>query len=312
MARIAPRPADTRGRGRRIADTDSRDRRPATSSSPSAARRPTATCSPRPPSNGAAPGRRAGARRRRAQIVVDDVVTRSAPSPPRSSARARSRRLRIVGITGSNGKTTTKNLLRAVLERGRATVSPRSSFNNEVGAPLTMLASTRRHAVPRRRDGRERRRRDRPPHPDGKPDVGVVLKVGLAHAGEFGGIEATRGEDRDGERPPGRGASPCSTSTIRGRRDGRHAGPRRVVRTRTAPPSSDRHRSTACGTTFTLHLPDGSACARVQSGARRAPRHERPRCGAAAPGSGVASTSSRHRGARRGALAHGAEPGATV
>ena len=51
--------------------------------------------------------------------------------------------LRIVGITGSNGKTTTKNLLARILEDEGETVAPKASFNNEVGAPLTMLRVTR-------------------------------------------------------------------------------------------------------------------------------------------------------------------------
>jgi UDP-N-acetylmuramoyl-tripeptide--D-alanyl-D-alanine ligase len=51
-------------------------------------------------------------------------------------AAARDRgRLQIVGITGSNGKTTTKNMLARILEAEGETVAPRGSFNNEVGAP---------------------------------------------------------------------------------------------------------------------------------------------------------------------------------
>ena len=47
--------------------------------------------------------------------------------------------LTVVGITGSNGKTTTKNMLQAILEQHGPTVTPVKSFNNEVGAPMTML-----------------------------------------------------------------------------------------------------------------------------------------------------------------------------
>ena len=75
------------------------------------------------------------------------------PSPRSPTSRARSWRacamrgdLRVVGITGSNGKTTTKNLLARILEREGETVSPKASFNNEVGAPLTMLRVTDDHA----------------------------------------------------------------------------------------------------------------------------------------------------------------------
>ncbi|MBN9200834.1 MAG: UDP-N-acetylmuramoylalanyl-D-glutamate--2,6-diaminopimelate ligase, partial [Microbacterium chocolatum] len=74
------------------------------------------------------------------QIVVADAVTALADLARAVVADVRERGdLRIVGITGSNGKTTTKNLLARILEGEGETVSLRSSFNNEVGAPLTML-----------------------------------------------------------------------------------------------------------------------------------------------------------------------------
>src|SRR5690606_32507185 len=50
--------------------------------------------------------------------------------------------LRVVAITGSNGKTTTKNMVREILGRVGQTVAPEGSFNNYVGAPLSMLGVT--------------------------------------------------------------------------------------------------------------------------------------------------------------------------
>jgi UDP-N-acetylmuramoyl-tripeptide--D-alanyl-D-alanine ligase len=99
--------------------------------------------------------------------------------------------LRIVGITGSNGKTTTKNLLARILEGAGETISPRASFNNEVGAPLTMLrvGHTTRFLVSEfgaSAPGEIARLAGLV-----EPDLGVVLMVGMAHAGGFGGIEAT-------------------------------------------------------------------------------------------------------------------------
>ncbi|HET6673030.1 MAG TPA: UDP-N-acetylmuramoyl-tripeptide--D-alanyl-D-alanine ligase [Agromyces sp.] len=126
------------------------------------------------------------------QIVVGDTVDALGALATEVVRRVRSLgALRIVGVTGSNGKTTTKNLLRAVLERVGPTVAARASFNNEVGAPITMLeldddtrflvAEMGASAVG------EIARLVRM----ARPDVGIVLKVGLAHAGEFGGIEQT-------------------------------------------------------------------------------------------------------------------------
>jgi UDP-N-acetylmuramoyl-tripeptide--D-alanyl-D-alanine ligase len=131
------------------------------------------------------------------QVVVADSVlalgsfATEVVSRVRAGAPSDDVRLRVVGITGSNGKTTTKNLLRTILERHGETVAPRDSFNNEVGAPLTMLkltASSRYLVAEMGASGKgEITRLIRM----AKPDVGVVLTVGLAHAGEFGGIETT-------------------------------------------------------------------------------------------------------------------------
>lgn len=126
------------------------------------------------------------------QIVVDDVVTALADLARDVVARVRATGdLRIVGITGSNGKTTTKNLLARILRDEGATVSPRASFNNEVGAPLTMLRVTEDTRFLVSEFGASAP--GAIAHLAGlvTPDIGVVLMVGMAHAGGFGGIEST-------------------------------------------------------------------------------------------------------------------------
>jgi len=95
-------------------------------------------------------------------------------------------RLQVVAVTGSNGKTTTKNMLLAILSAQGPTVAPLGSFNNEVGAPISMLRvvpDTRFLVVEMGADAVG----------DvaklvsvADPDVGIVLKVGLAHVGKFG------------------------------------------------------------------------------------------------------------------------------
>ncbi len=127
------------------------------------------------------------------QIIVDDTLTALADLARFVVARVRSRgRLSVVGITGSNGKTTTKNLLRAVLEATGPTIAPPGSFNNQVGAPLSMLSvdfDTRYLVIEMGASGvGDIARIVR----IAKPDIAVVLTVGLAHAGEFGGIEQTK------------------------------------------------------------------------------------------------------------------------
>lgn len=99
--------------------------------------------------------------------------------------------LKIIGVTGSNGKTTTKNMLREVLSTAGSTIAPEESFNNEVGAPYSMLKveeKTRFLVVEMGAGGPGTIRYLAEMC---KPDIGIELKVGLAHAGEFGGISET-------------------------------------------------------------------------------------------------------------------------
>ncbi|QQD77339.1 UDP-N-acetylmuramoyl-tripeptide--D-alanyl-D-alanine ligase [Curtobacterium sp. YC1] len=125
--------------------------------------------------------------------LAHDVVARvRASTADRVDDAGNPAPLRVVGITGSNGKTSTKNMLRTILEQQGATIAPQGSFNNHVGAPISMLRitdDTRFLVVEMGASGVG--------HiaklvSIAEPDVGVVLKVGLAHAGEFGGIEATQ------------------------------------------------------------------------------------------------------------------------
>ncbi|MEO8261707.1 MAG: UDP-N-acetylmuramoyl-tripeptide--D-alanyl-D-alanine ligase [Pseudolysinimonas sp.] len=126
-------------------------------------------------------------------LVVADGVATLAALARLVVARVRAGgRLRVVAITGSNGKTTTKNLLRAVLQGEGETVAPPGSFNNHVGAPISMLGVD---------DTTEFLIVEMGASHVGEiarlisivtPDVGVVLKVGLAHAGEFGGVEGVQ------------------------------------------------------------------------------------------------------------------------
>jgi UDP-N-acetylmuramoyl-tripeptide--D-alanyl-D-alanine ligase len=94
----------------------------------------------------------------------------------------------IAGITGSVGKTTTKDLAAQLIEQLGPTVAPYGSFNNEIGHPLTVLraAQDTRYLVlelSARGAGHIAALCEIAP-----PVLGVVLRVGLAHAGEFGGL----------------------------------------------------------------------------------------------------------------------------
>ena len=99
--------------------------------------------------------------------------------------------LKVVGITGSNGKTTTKNMLRAILSQVGPTIAPIESYNNEVGAPISVLKINRETKFLVAELGAGGPGSIAYLAKITKPDVAVELKVGMAHAGEFGGIETT-------------------------------------------------------------------------------------------------------------------------
>lgn len=126
------------------------------------------------------------------QLIVADGLDALAALAREVVSRVRARgQLRVIGVTGSNGKTTTKNLVRAILEAEGPTVAPEGSFNNQVGAPISMLRideNTRFLIVEMGASGPGEIARL---VSIARPEIGVVLKVGLAHAGEFGGIEVT-------------------------------------------------------------------------------------------------------------------------
>lgn len=100
-------------------------------------------------------------------------------------------RLKVIGITGSNGKTSTKNMLRTVLQNFGNTIAPIESYNNEVGAPISMLKADFDTDYLVAELGAGGPGSIRYLAEMCEPDIGVVLKVGLAHVGEFGGIEST-------------------------------------------------------------------------------------------------------------------------
>jgi len=126
-------------------------------------------------------------------LIVPDGVTALADLARLVVARVRAGgRLRVIGITGSNGKTTTKNLLNAILSAEGPTVAPAGSFNNHVGAPITMLRVDESTDYLISEMGASGAGEIARLVGIAMPDISVVLKVGLAHAGGFGGIEATQ------------------------------------------------------------------------------------------------------------------------
>ena len=128
-------------------------------------------------------------------VLVEDTVValgalaRTHLAGLRQGAVDRGERLTVVAMTGSVGKTTTKDLTRQLLAASGPTVAPRASFNNEIGLPLTVLEadeSTRYLVLEMGASGSG--------HiaylTDIAPlDAAAVLMIGHAHMGGFGSIE---------------------------------------------------------------------------------------------------------------------------
>lgn len=98
----------------------------------------------------------------------------------------RDRGMVTLGVTGSSGKTSTKDLLAQILPGAGATISPPGSFNNELGTPLTACGVDSRTRFLITEMGARGLGHIRHLCSIVPPDIAVVLNVGTAHLGEFG------------------------------------------------------------------------------------------------------------------------------
>ena len=106
-------------------------------------------------------------------------------------------KLPVVGLTGTNGKTTTKNLIEAVLSAKFKVTATKGNLNNDIGVPLSLLSITPETEIAVIEMGAN--------HPDdiaklvkvSQPDYGLITNVGKAHLlgfGSFEGVKAAKGE----------------------------------------------------------------------------------------------------------------------
>lgn len=103
----------------------------------------------------------------------------------------------VIGLTGTNGKTTTKNLIAAVLSKKYRVTATEGNLNNDIGVPLSLLKITEETEIAVIEMGAN--------HPDdiaklvkvSQPDYGLITNVGKAHLlgfGSFEGVKAAKGE----------------------------------------------------------------------------------------------------------------------
>jgi UDP-N-acetylmuramoyl-tripeptide--D-alanyl-D-alanine ligase len=95
----------------------------------------------------------------------------------------------VVAITGSAGKTSTKDLLAAILRRGRRVAASARSFNNELGVPLTLFNAPNDTDITVVEMGARGAGHIAHLCTLARPTIGIVTNVGLAHTAEFGTID---------------------------------------------------------------------------------------------------------------------------
>jgi UDP-N-acetylmuramoyl-tripeptide--D-alanyl-D-alanine ligase len=122
-------------------------------------------------------------------LLVNDVLTAL-----QNLARHHRRQLNIpvIGLTGTNGKTTTKELINAVLSRRFNTYSTQGNLNNHIGVPLTVLSINSKHEAAVIEMGANHQKEIGLLCTISQPTHGLITNVGKAHLEGFGGVEGVR------------------------------------------------------------------------------------------------------------------------
>ena len=120
------------------------------------------------------------------QVVVEDT-RRALGDLGRAWRRAAG--CKVVGVTGSNGKTTVKEMLAAILARVAPSLSTQGNLNNDIGVPLTLLQLDARHRFAVVEMGASHAGEIAYLASLAEPDVGVVTNAGPAHLEGFGSID---------------------------------------------------------------------------------------------------------------------------
>lgn len=130
-----------------------------------------------------------------AVVAPADAVVLTAPDPLEAlqdlaTAWRRALGAQVIGITGSTGKTSTKDVLRAMLAPHRRTVATRENFNTEIGLPLTVLAAPPDTEVLVLEMAMRGAGQIAELARIAEPDVGLITNVGPVHVELLGSVEA--------------------------------------------------------------------------------------------------------------------------
>ena len=128
------------------------------------------------------------------QVMVDDVLLAAGQL---AGAWRASLDVEVVGITGSNGKTSVKEMVSAILTAQAPTLTTEGNYNNEIGVPITLSRLGPEHVYAVVEMGAARQGDIRYLTHMAKPNVGILTNAGPAHLESFGSIETivqTKGE----------------------------------------------------------------------------------------------------------------------
>ncbi len=98
-------------------------------------------------------------------------------------------KITIVGITGTNGKTTTKELIAVILSKGFNVAFTQGNFNNHIGVPLTLLSINKSHEIGVIEMGANHPGEIRELCNIAEPNIGLITNIGKAHIEGFGSLE---------------------------------------------------------------------------------------------------------------------------
>ncbi|MFW5656898.1 MAG: UDP-N-acetylmuramoyl-tripeptide--D-alanyl-D-alanine ligase [Bacteroidota bacterium] len=121
-------------------------------------------------------------------ILVEDTLA-ALQAMARHHVKTLKSRVKIIGLTGSNGKTTTKELMHAVLSKKYHTLATKGNLNNHIGVPLTCLEINQQTDIAIIEMGANHQGEITVLSSLAQPGYGIIINIGHAHLEGFGGPE---------------------------------------------------------------------------------------------------------------------------
>ena len=119
-------------------------------------------------------------------LLVEDVLT---TLQQLATYHRKTLKIPILALTGSNGKTTTKELIASVLKKKFKVLATKGNLNNHIGVPLTLLSIKTSHEIAVIEMGANHQKEIHDLCEIAQPDMGLITNIGSAHLEGFGGIK---------------------------------------------------------------------------------------------------------------------------